>query len=69
MTAFLSRIKHARKRPLVVIVGANFAGLKAAVSLPEQFQVTVVDPWPWFEFSPNIHELISGFKTPESLLP
>jgi NADH dehydrogenase len=56
-----------RSRPSVVIVGANFAGLKAAVSLPEKFRVTVVDPWPWFEFSPNIHELISGYKTPDSL--
>jgi NADH dehydrogenase FAD-containing subunit len=53
--------------PSIVIVGANFAGLKAAISLPKKFRVTVVDPWPWFEFSPNIHELISGYKTPEIL--
>lgn len=56
-----------RSRPSVVIVGANFAGLKAAVSLPKKFRVTVVDPWPWFEFSPNIHELLSRSKTPETL--
>jgi NADH dehydrogenase FAD-containing subunit len=56
-----------RSGPSTVILGANFAGLKAALSLPEKFPVTVIDPWPWFEFSPNIHELISGFKTPEML--
>jgi NADH dehydrogenase len=54
-------------RPSIVIVGANFGGLNAAISLPKKFRVTVVDPWPWFEFSPNIHELISGYKTPEIL--
>lgn len=56
-----------RSRPSVVIAGANFAGLKAVLSLSEKFRVTVVDPWPWFEFSPNIHELISGYKTPDTL--
>jgi len=59
--------KRDDSRPSVVIVGANFAGLKAAVRLPEKFRVTVVDPWPWFEFSPNIHELVSGAKTPDML--
>lgn len=48
-------------------MGANFAGLKAALSLPQKFRVTVVDPRPWFEFSPNIHELVSGLKTPDLL--
>ncbi len=63
-------MNHKRKRrplPSVVIVGANFAGLQAATSLPKEFRVTVLDPWPWVEFSPNIHELISGFKTPDLL--
>jgi NADH dehydrogenase FAD-containing subunit len=60
--------KHTQRLPpSIVIVGANFAGIKAAISLPKTFRVTVVDPWPWFEFSPNIHELISGYKTPEIL--
>jgi NADH dehydrogenase FAD-containing subunit len=62
------RRKHTQRLPpSIVIVGANFAGLKAAISLPKKFRVTVVDPWPWFEFSPNIHELISTYKTPEIL--
>lgn len=55
------------KIPRVVIVGANFAGLKAAAVLSRKVGATVVDPWPWFEFLPNIHELVSGFKTPEML--
>lgn len=54
-------------RPSVVIVGANFGGLKAAACLPKTFHVTVVDPEPFFEFLPNIHELVSGLKTPEML--
>jgi len=53
--------------PKIVIVGANFAGLKAAAALPREFSVRVLDPRPWFEFLPNIHELISGFKTPDML--
>jgi len=67
MNSYLPQKLSDRSRPSVVIAGANFAGLKAAVCLPEKFRVTVVDPWPWFEFSPNIHELISGYKTPDSL--
>jgi NADH dehydrogenase len=67
MNRYLTQKFSKCSRPSVVIAGANFAGLKAAVSLPEKFRVTVVDPWPWFEFSPNIHELISGYKTPDSL--
>lgn len=50
-----------------MIIGGNFAGLKAAMHLPARFQVTVVDPHPWFEFLPNIHEIVSGEKTPLSL--
>jgi NADH dehydrogenase len=67
MNTHFSHLKKNRLSPSVVIVGANFAGLNAAVSLPKEFSVTIVDPWPWFEFSPGIHELISGFKTPEML--
>lgn len=55
------------RRYHVVIVGANFAGLKAASALPKSFKVTVIDPGPYFEFLPNIHELISGLKKPVNL--
>ncbi len=51
----------------VVIVGANFAGLTVALQLSTRFAVTVIDPQPHFEFTPNIHELISGVKSPRLL--
>ncbi len=51
----------------VVIIGCNFAGLRAASALPKDLKVTVIDPFPFFEFFPNIHELISGIKTPGNL--
>jgi NADH dehydrogenase len=51
----------------VVIVGANFAGLTAAMRLSPEYRVTVVDPAPYFEFLPSIHELVSGLKRPEHL--
>jgi len=57
-----------RPRYHVVIIGANFAGLKAALKLdPDDFTVTVIDPGGYFEFLPNIHELISNMKEPEHL--
>jgi NADH dehydrogenase len=51
----------------VAIVGANFAGLRAAQELGPEFEVTVFDPSPWFEWLPNIHELVSGAKRPADL--
>ena len=54
-------------RPRVAIVGANFAGLRAAQELGSEFDVTVFDPSPWFEWLPNIHELVSGAKRPTDL--
>ena len=53
--------------PRVAIVGANFAGLRAAQELGPEFDVTVFDPSPWFEWLPNIHELLSGAKRPTDL--
>lgn len=54
-------------RHRVVIVGANFAGLTAAMQLAPEYDVTVIDRWPYFEFFPNIHELVSGIKRPNHL--
>ncbi len=54
-------------KPRVVIIGGNFAGLKTALNLPQKFNVTLIDKHPWFEFRPNIHELVSGIKTPAML--
>jgi NADH dehydrogenase len=55
------------KRNKVVIIGANFAGLTAAIQLPKTLDVTVVDPSPHFEWIPAIHEILSGVKTPRGL--
>jgi NADH dehydrogenase FAD-containing subunit len=54
-------------RPRVAIVGANFSGLRAAQELGSEFDVTVFDPSPWFEWLPNIHELVSRAKRPSDL--
>jgi NADH dehydrogenase len=51
----------------VAIVGANFGGLRAAQELGSGFDVTVFDPSPWFEWLPNIHELVSRAKRPADL--
>jgi NADH:quinone reductase (non-electrogenic) len=48
-------------------VGANFAGIAAAQQLGDEFDVTVVDRSPWFEWRPNIHELLSGVRRPADL--
>jgi NADH dehydrogenase len=50
-----------------VIVGANFAGIAAAQHLDGRYAVTVIDRSPWFEWLPNIHELLSGVKRPADL--
>ena len=55
----------ARRR--VVIVGANFAGISAAIRLPRRHEVTVIDPSRHFEWVPNIHEILSSVKTPRGL--
>ena len=55
----------ARKK--IAIVGANFAGLTTALRLSKRHSVTVFDPAQDFEFLPNIHELVSGVKSPETL--
>jgi NADH dehydrogenase FAD-containing subunit len=54
-------------RPRVAIVGGNFGGLRAAQELGSEFDVTVFDPSPWFEWLPNIHELVSRAKRPTDL--
>ncbi len=51
----------------IVIVGANFGGLTTALRLPQELDVVVIDPSPHFEFLPNIHELLSGVKSPDLL--
>ena len=56
------------KRKRVIILGGGFAGLAAALELrPDRHDVMLIDRRRWFEFLPNIHELLSGVKTPELL--
>jgi len=55
-------------RGRIVILGGGFAGLAAALELrAERHDVTLIDQSRWFEFLPNIHELLSGVKTPSLL--
>ncbi|MDB4285860.1 FAD-dependent oxidoreductase [bacterium] len=56
-----------KQKPRVIIIGANFAGLAAAKRLGPSAEVTLIDPSPYFEFIPNIHELIAGQKSPADL--
>jgi NADH dehydrogenase len=61
-------VKRRNERRRVLILGGGFAGLAAALELrPDRNDVTLVDRSRWFEFLPNIHELLSGVKTPELL--
>jgi NADH dehydrogenase FAD-containing subunit len=56
-----------KARPRIVVVGAGFAGLSAAQRLDGEFDVTVIDRSAWFEWRPNLHELISRVKRPSDL--
>lgn len=51
----------------IAILGGNFAGLSAALALPAKYDVTLIDAASQFEWTPNIHELVSGVKAPEHL--
>ncbi|HRC36766.1 MAG TPA: FAD-dependent oxidoreductase, partial [Rubrivivax sp.] len=51
----------------IAIVGGNFAGLTAAIKLSPRHAVTVVDPSRHFEWTPNIHEILSSVKVPQRL--
>lgn len=47
----------------IVIIGASFAGLAAANAISRRYDVTVLDPRRDFEWTPNIHEILSGVKS------
>jgi NADH dehydrogenase len=55
------------KRKRIAIVGGNFAGLTAAIKLSRRYAVTVIDANKYFEWMPNIHEILSSVKTPRGL--
>ncbi|MDX1693897.1 MAG: FAD-dependent oxidoreductase [Ketobacteraceae bacterium] len=55
-------------KPRVCIIGGGFAGLNAAQQLSaSQYEVVIIDPQPFLEWLPNVHEIISGVKTGEEL--
>jgi NADH dehydrogenase len=60
--------RRASSLPHVLILGGGFAGLSAAQHMSAQrHRVTLVSRQRHFEFLPNIHELVSGVKTPDLL--
>jgi NADH:ubiquinone reductase (non-electrogenic) len=56
-----------KKRPHVIIVGANFSGLTAASKLSTYYAVTVIAPTRNFQWTPNIHEILSDVKKQTSV--
>lgn len=51
----------------VVIIGGNFAGLAAASKLNKNQKVTVIDTSNQFQWTPNIHEILSDVKQHDSV--
>lgn len=63
-------VKNHRKpfrKKSVVIIGANFAGLSAAGQLSGRYHVSVIDERAAFQWTPNIHEILSGVKRESSV--
>jgi NADH:ubiquinone reductase (non-electrogenic) len=56
-----------RKKSHIIIIGANFAGLSAASKLSKCHKVTVIDSKQDFQWTPNIHEILSDVKKETSL--
>ncbi len=52
----------------VVIIGASFAGLAAAGAISSRYSVRVLDPRREFQWTPNIHEILSGVKSERDVL-
>lgn len=51
----------------IIIIGANFAGLTAASKIDKQHLVTVIDARKDFQWTPNIHEVLSDVKKQDYL--
>lgn len=55
------------RRARVVIIGGGFAGLSAAQQLRPEHDVVLIDRAASFEFLPNIHEIVSRRKRPDTV--
>lgn len=51
----------------IVIIGANFAGLSAASKIDKHHDVVIIDSREYFQWTPNIHEILSDVKKETSL--
>ncbi|MDT0594132.1 NAD(P)/FAD-dependent oxidoreductase [Glaciecola petra] len=51
----------------IIIIGANFAGLTAASKIDKHHLVTVIDARADFQWTPNIHEMLSDVKKQDYL--
>ena len=54
-------------KPHIVIVGANFSGLSAASKLDQHLNVSVIDSKTHFQWTPNIHEILSDVKQTDAV--
>jgi NADH:ubiquinone reductase (non-electrogenic) len=57
-----------RKKSRIIVIGANFAGLTAVSKLCKSHDVTVIDAKQDFQWTPNIHEILSDVKKETSLI-
>lgn len=56
-----------RKKSRIIVIGSNFTGLTAASKLSKSHDVTVIDSKQSFQWTPNIHEILSDVKKESNL--
>lgn len=56
-----------KRKSRIIIIGANFAGLSAASKLDKCHDITLIDRSQDFQWTPNIHEILSDLKKETSL--
>ena len=60
-------MQASKKAAHIVIIGANFAGLSAASKLDSTLNVTIIDSKTHFQWTPNIHEILSEVKKADAV--